>query len=62
MISIREFRLSDLNESHLIIIKLIDFDQFNNENVDEDSIQSINEIRKIFIIFYKFEFNTRMLI
>ena len=37
-ISIREFRLNDLSENHLIIIKLIDFDYFNNEDVNEDSI------------------------
>ena len=36
--SIREFRLSDLYESHLIITKFVDFGYFDNENVDEDSI------------------------
>ena len=50
IMSIREFRLSDLNKSHLIIIKFIDFDHFNNEDVDENSIQSISETRKIFVI------------
>ena len=37
-ISIREFDLNDLNENHLIITKLIDFEYFNNENVNDDSI------------------------
>ena len=37
-ISIREFRLNDLSENHLIIIKLINFDYFNNEGVSGDSI------------------------
>ena len=36
--SIREFRLSDLSENHLIIIKLINFDYLNNEDVSENSI------------------------
>ena len=36
--SIREFRLNDLNENHLIIIKLINFDYLNNEDVNEDLI------------------------
>ena len=54
--------INDLNENHLIIIKLIDFDYRNNEDVDENSIQLINETRKIFVIFYKLEFYARMLI
>ena len=37
-ILIREFRLNDLNENHLIIIKLVNFNHFNNENVNENSI------------------------
>ena len=37
-ISICEFRLNDLNENHLIIIKFINFDHFNNEDVNENSI------------------------
>ena len=36
--SIREFRLSDLNENYLIITKLIDFNHFNNEDINKDSI------------------------
>ena len=39
MISIREFRLNDLSKNHLIVIKLIDFEYFNNESVDKDSIE-----------------------
>ena len=38
IISIREFRLSDLSENHLIIIKFINFGHFNNEDVSEGSI------------------------
>ena len=38
MISICEFDLNDLSENHLIIIKLIDFEHFNNKNVNDDSI------------------------
>ena len=55
MISIREFRLSDLCESYLIMIKFVDFNYFNNEDVGGDSIQSINKVRKIFVISYKLE-------
>ena len=62
MISIREFRLNDLNKNYLIIAKFIDFDHFNNEDVDKNSIQSISETYKIFVIFYKFESYARMLI
>ena len=35
---IREFRLNDLNENHLIIIKFINFDYLNNKDVNKDSI------------------------
>ena len=59
--SICEFYLNDLNENHLIITKLIDFEHFNNKDVSDDSIYSSRETYKIFIIFYKFEFYTRML-
>ena len=37
-ISICEFDLNNLNENHLIIIKLIDFEHFNNKDVNDDSI------------------------
>ena len=33
-----EFDLNDLSENHLIIIKLIDFEHFNNKDVNDDSI------------------------
>ena len=36
--SICEFDLNDLSENHLIIIKLIDFEHFNNKNVNDNSI------------------------
>ena len=36
--SICEFRLSDLNENHLIIIKLINFEHFDNKDVSDCSI------------------------
>ena len=61
-ILIYEFYLNDLNENHLIIIKLIDFEHFNNKNVNDDSIYSSRGTRKIFVIFYKFEFHMRVLI
>ena len=61
-ISIREFRLNDLSENHLIIIKFINFDLFNNKDVNEDSIWTSRGAYRIFIIFYKFEFHIRMLI
>ena len=38
MISICEFDLNDLSENYLIIIKLIDFEYFNNKDVNDDSI------------------------
>ena len=38
MMSIYEFGLNDLSENHLIIIKFIDFEHFNNKNVNNDSI------------------------
>ena len=38
IILIREFRLNDLSENHLIIIKFINFDNFNNEDVNKNSI------------------------
>ena len=38
IISICEFDLSDLSENHLIIIKFINFEHFNNKNVNDDSI------------------------
>ena len=61
-ISICEFCLNDLNKNHLIIIKFIDFEHFNNKDVNDNSIYSSREIRKIFVIFYKFEFYTKVLI
>ena len=61
-ISICEFDLSDLSENHLIITKFIDFEHFNNKDVNDNSIYSFRETHKIFVIFYKFEFYTRMLI
>ena len=38
IISICEFDLNDLNENHLIMIKLIDFEYFNNKDVNDNSI------------------------
>ena len=38
IISICEFDLNDLNENHLIITKFIDFEHFNDKNVNDDSI------------------------
>ena len=37
-ISICEFNLNSLNENHLIMIKFIDFEHFNNKDVNDDSI------------------------
>ena len=61
IISIYKFYLNDLNKNHLIIIKFIDFEYFNNKNVNDNSIYSFREIYKIFVIFYKFESYMRML-
>ena len=38
MISICEFRLNDLNEDHLIIIKFINFEYFDNKSVSGCSV------------------------
>ena len=38
IISIYKFDLSDLSENHLIVIKFIDFEHFNNKNVSDNSI------------------------
>ena len=38
IISIYKFDLNDLSENHLIIIKFIDFEHFNNKDVNDDSI------------------------
>ena len=62
MMSICEFYLNDLNENHLIMIKLINFEHFNDKDVNNDSVYSFREIRKVFVIFYKFEFHIKMLI
>ena len=38
IMSIYEFDLNDLSENYLIIIKLIDFEHFNNKDVSDNSI------------------------
>ena len=37
IMSICEFCLNDLSENHLIIIKFVNFDYLNNEDVNRDS-------------------------